>query len=66
MFPLPTPRSLADYRQERGMRIPAFTAFLGVTLDDYAQVVQRGPVDRRLRDQIAYRLRVPWPAPRHA
>jgi hypothetical protein len=58
----PTPRSLADYREERGMTIPQFTALLGILHHDYAAVIHRQPVDRRLRDQIAFRLGVPWPA----
>jgi hypothetical protein len=58
----PTPRSLFAYREERGMTIPQFTAFLGIPHHEYAAVVHRQPVDRRLRDQIAFRLGVSWPA----
>jgi hypothetical protein len=54
------PRSLSDYRQERGMHIPAFTAFLGITQQEYAYVFYREPLDRRVRDQIAYKLGVDW------
>jgi hypothetical protein len=61
LAPLPV-RSLSAYRQERGMHIPAFTAFLGITQQEYAQVMHRQPVDRRLRDQIAYKLGVKWQA----
>jgi hypothetical protein len=53
-------RSLSDYRQERGMNIPAFTAFLGITHQEYAHVVYRQPLDRRVRDQIAFKLGVDW------
>jgi hypothetical protein len=56
------PRRLTDYRQERGMTIPQFTAFLGIAHFEYAQVVHRQKVDPRLRDQIAFRLGVPWQA----
>jgi hypothetical protein len=56
----PAPRRLADYRRERAMHIPAFTAFLGITHADYAAVVRRHALDRRLRDQIAYKLGVQW------
>jgi hypothetical protein len=56
----PPPHRLANYRQERGMHIPAFTAFLGITHVDYVAVVHRQAVDRRLRDQIAYKLGVRW------
>jgi hypothetical protein len=55
-----TARSLSDYRVERGMRIPAFTAFLGITHQEYAHVIHRQPLDRRVRDQIAYKLGVEW------
>jgi hypothetical protein len=58
----PRPRRLSDYRQERGMTIPQFTAFLGIAHFEYAQVVHRQKVDPRLRDQIAFRLGVPWQA----
>jgi hypothetical protein len=58
----PVPRSLADYREERGMTIDQFTALLGILHHDYAAVIHRLPVDRRLRDQVAFRLGVPWPA----
>jgi hypothetical protein len=58
----PQPRRLSDYRQERGMRIPEFTAFLGILHHEYAAVVHRHPVDRRLRDQIAFKLGVHWSA----
>ena len=57
----PVPRSLADYREERGMTIPQFIAFLGILHHDYAAVIHRQPVDRRLRDQIAFRLGMSWP-----
>jgi hypothetical protein len=56
----PTPRSLADYRQEREMTIPQFTTYLGLLHREYVDVVHRLPVDRRVRDQIAFRLGVPW------
>jgi len=45
-----TARSLSEYRQERGMHIPAFTAFLGITHQEYAHVIYRQPLDRRVRD----------------
>jgi hypothetical protein len=53
-------RSLSEYRQERGMHIPAFTAFLGITHQEYAYAIYRQPQDRRIRDQIAYKLGVDW------
>jgi hypothetical protein len=53
-------RSLSEYRQERGMHIPAFTALLGITHQEYAHVFYRQPLDRRVRDQIAYKLGVDW------
>jgi hypothetical protein len=56
----PRPRSLSDYRQERGMSIPQFTDWLGIAHFEYAHVVHRQPVDPRLRDQIAFRLGVSW------
>jgi hypothetical protein len=40
------------------MHIPAFTAFLGITHQEYAHVFYRQPLDRRVRDQIAYKLGV--------
>jgi len=58
----PEPRQLSAYRQERGMRIPAFTAFLGIAHHEYAAIVRRCPSDRRLRDQIAFKLGVAWQA----
>ena len=42
------------------MHIPAFTAFLGITHQEYAHVFYREPLDRRVRDQIAYKLGVDW------
>lgn len=56
----PEPRPLAAYRQERRLTIPAFTDWLGILHHEYAAVVRRLPVDRRLRDQIAFKLGVPW------
>lgn len=56
----PPAPSLSDYRQERGMRIHEFTDWLGIAHYEYANVVHRVPVDRRLRDQIAFRLGVRW------
>lgn len=53
-------RSLSDYREERKMHIPDFTDFLGILHPEYADVVHRLPVDRRVRDQIAFRLGVHW------
>lgn len=58
----PTPRSLSDYRSERGMKIPAFTDWLGIPHHEYAQIIRRQPVDRRLRDHVAYKLGVEWQA----
>jgi hypothetical protein len=55
-----TSRRLADYRQEREMTIPQFADFLGLLHPEYVAVVQRQKVDRRVRDQIAFRLGVPW------
>jgi hypothetical protein len=58
----PQPRRLSDYRQVRAMTIPQFTAFLGIAHFEYAHVVHRQKIDLRLRDQIAFRLGVPWQA----
>lgn len=59
---IPPPRSLSDYRRERGMTILAFGDWLGIAHFEYAGVIHRLPVDRRLRDQIAYKLGVAWQA----
>lgn len=56
------PRSLADYRSERGMTVLQFGRWLGIAHFEYATVVHRRPVDRRIRDQIAYKLGVDWRA----
>lgn len=56
----PAPRSLADYREERGMTVLEFGRWLGIAHFEYAAVVNRRPVDRRIRDQIAYKLGVDW------
>lgn len=56
----PTPRSLSDYRRDRGMRISAFTDWLGIPQHEYAHIIHRQPVDRRLRDHVAYKLGVEW------
>jgi hypothetical protein len=58
----PAPRRLADYRQERNLSMRDFTDLLGITQQEYAHVIHRLPIDRRLRDQIAYKLGVPWSA----
>ena len=56
----PHPRSLVEYRQERQMRISEFVDSLGIGHFEYLEVVHRRPVDRRLRDQIAFKLGVAW------
>jgi len=61
-LPRRTLRSLSDERRERRMTIPQFTAWLGIAHHEYAAVVQRRLVDRRLRDQIAFTLGVAWHA----
>lgn len=60
--PSPSPRSLADYREARGMTVLEFGRWLGIAHFEYAAAVHRRPVDRRIRDQIAYKLGVPWRA----
>ncbi len=60
--PYPALRRLTDYRQERNLSMLAFIAMLGITHQEYAHVIHRLPVDRRLRDQIAYKLGVDWSA----
>lgn len=60
--PAPIPRSLADYRTERGMTVLQFGQWLGIAHFEYAAVVHRQPVDRRICDQIAYKLGVDWHA----
>ena len=42
--------------------VPPITTLLGITHQEYAHVIHRLPVDRRLRDQIAYNLGVHWSA----
>ena len=39
-----------------------FGDWLGIAHFEYAAVIHRLPVDRRLRDQIAYKLGVAWQA----
>ena len=42
--------------------VPPITTLLGITLQEYAHVIHRLPVDRRIRDQIAYKLGIRWSA----
>lgn len=60
--PDPAPLPLSAYRQERGLTISAFTEMLGIFHHEYVAVIHRQPVDPRVRDQIAFKLGVPWQA----